>query len=130
MCLYSWQSRKKATKDIECYKIVVVSDGVMRSQFHNDNIWELNKVYEAEKALPGRIKYDGDVASGYFHSYNYLDSARRAFSYEKYEIICKCIIPAGTYYYAGIHSDGHTGYASKKLKITEIIYQYGQHLEA
>ena len=123
MCLYSWQKRKKATKDIECYKIVLIKNGVIHSKYH-DKEWELNKLYEAENALPFRIKSDGDVTSGYFHSYDSFEEVKRWAFCDKNEVVCKCIIPDGTYYYYGIHSDGHEGYASKKLKITEIISEY------
>ena len=124
MCLYSWQKRKKATKDIECYKIFVKTDGVIRSRYYVYR-WKFGEIQESQKALPGRIKRDGEVTSGYFHSYNSLSEAKRSLlCYKENEILCKCIIPKGSYYYYGIHSDGHEGYASKKLKITEIISEY------
>lgn len=121
MCLYSWDLRKKATKDIECYKIVVAANGKICSRYY-DYEWEIDKIHESPRALPSRIKSDGDITGGYFHSYYSLNEAKKSIlCYKEHEVLCKCIIPEGSYYYYGIHSDGYEGYASKKLKITEII---------
>ena len=118
MCLYSWQNRKKATKDIVCYKTLNCIKGKLHS-IYGRHIWELDTVYEAERAKPNY--YEDEITFGYFHSYDKMfNQYSLSPGLQRY---AKCIIPKDTYYYYGIHSDGHEGYASKKLKIVE-IYDY------
>lgn len=130
MCLYSWKTKKKAENDIECYKVLKYdSNGILSSLFQDSFKWEIGNEYKAERA---KYIYKRNIDSGYFHSYisemtaldvyNSLikdyNSGLGTFSELK---ILKCIIPKGTYFYEGIHSDGRDGYASKSLKIVEML---------
>jgi hypothetical protein len=84
--------------------------------------WEIGVEYKADNA---KLIYDGEIHEGYFHTYDTFHAAEKSvFSmkgYFKKIVICKCIIPKHTYFYHGIHSDGQEGYASKSLKIVEIL---------
>lgn len=123
MCLYSWESKKKAENDIVCYKVIKYDDnGILSSPIQGSFKWELGKEYRAERAIFSAF---GCISKGYFHSYI---SEWAAFNAQHSSLGCfketrifKCIIPKGTYFYQGIHSDGREGYASKSLKIVEIL---------
>lgn len=123
MCLYSWKTKKKAENDIVCYKILKYdNNGILSSPLQDSFKWELGKEYRAERAT---FSFFGDISKGYFHSYisemtafNAMHSSLGCFKKSR---IFKCIIPKGTYFYEGIHSDGREGYASKCLKIVEML---------
>lgn len=124
MCLYKRGNRKRAQKDIIAYKILVYTkrDARYHSMFKN-YIWDIGVEQEAKKAKPGCISKYGEVGSGYFHSYKNVVFGLNSESTSEYKkCIFKCIIPKGSYYYEGIHSDGLDGYASKKLKILEELH--------
>lgn len=117
MCLLKLSSKLKATQDIVCYKVCYLRNNYLYSFFH-DFVWDLNKVYEAERAKPARSR--NSIYDGYFHSYEKPESSYDLFEYPN-TVLVKCIIPKGTYYYKGVHQAGKWGYASKKLKIVEIV---------
>lgn len=117
MCLYSCQSRKKATKDIVCYKILNCINGDLYS-IYGKHKWEVGTLYEAERAKPSY--YDDEIKFGYFHSYD-KEIEINKYSLNSMQRVVRCIIPKGTYYYHGIHSDGREGYASKKLKVVHVF---------
>ena len=128
MCLYKRGNRKRAKKDIIAYKVLVYNrrDARFHSMYKN-YIWDIGVEQEAKKARPGRISKDGEVGSGYFHSYKYAFAINISESTLDYKTcIFRCIIPKGSYYYEGFHSDGIDGYASKKLKIVEELYRAGE----
>ena len=124
MCLYSWKAKKKAENDIECYKVLKYDqNGILSSPFQESFKWEVGKEYKDERA---KLLYRGEVNEGYFHSYNSYMTAFNAcvndFNSKRRLIIARCIIPKGTYFYQGIHSSGgREGYASKSLKIVEVL---------
>lgn len=118
MCLLKQSSKLKATQDIVCYKVCYLRNNHLYSFFHDDFVWDLNKVYEAERAKPASSR--SSIYDGYFHSYEKSESSYDLFAYAN-TVLVKCIIPKGTYYYKGIHQAGKWGYASKKLKIVEIV---------
>lgn len=117
MCLLKQSSKLKAAQDIVCYKVCYLRNSHLYSFFH-DFAWDLNKVYEVERAKPARSR--SSIYDGYFHSYEKPESGYDLFAYAN-AVLVKCIIPKGTYYYKGIHQAGKWGYASKKLKIVEIV---------
>ena len=117
MCLLKQSSKLKAKEDIVCYKVCYLRNNYLCSFFH-DFLWDLNKVYEAERAKPARRRCS--IYDGYFHSYAKPEHAYGLLQRENV-VLVKCIIPKDTYYYKGIHQEGKDGYASKKLKIVEIV---------
>lgn len=123
MCLYSWKSKRKSEKDIECYKVLKYDkENKLSSPYQDWFKWEVGVEYNADKA---KLIYDGEIHEGYFHTYDtYHSAVKSTFTMpgiQKKIVICKCIIPKCTYFYSGIHSDGHEGYALKSLKIVEIL---------
>ena len=128
MCLYSWTSRKKAISDIICYKVFICdTEGRnLSSRYRRSYKWQMGKLTEAERAKAGSVKKESEIRSGYFHSYQKVRDALTSpelYLTQTKVVVCKCIIPAGSYYYYGIHSDGKEGYASKKLIIDSYIYK-------
>lgn len=130
MCLYSWQKRKKSSKDIICYKVFICDkDGNnLTSRYRDAFKWIIGKLTKAERAKAGCIKRDGEITTGYFHSYEKAKEAIESIlSPELYHergkslLVYECIIPAGSYYYYGIHSDGREGYASKELIVVKCV---------
>ena len=130
MCLTKFGSRKKSRYEKVCYKIFEenLTTHEICSRFHKGFKWEVGKEYEAERAHNGRLWYYGEVNSGYFHSYEKLEYAiDEVNNYYKnsnnaaYLVIYECAIPSDTPYYWGIHSDGHDGYASKRLILKKLI---------
>ena len=100
-------------------------NGVLRSRYRSNFKWIVDKVYQADKAWTGSLRR-GEIKEGYFHSYskvpiNTLNTNPFFDVYSLKECIYECIIPEGTYYYTGTHSDGMEGYASKYLKIVKRI---------
>ena len=118
MCLLKQSSKLKAAQDIVCYKVCCLRNNNYLCSFFHDFVWDLNKVYEAERAKPASSR--SSIYDGYFHSYEKPESGYDLFAYAN-AVLVKCIIPKGTYYYKGIHQAGKWGYASKKLKIVEIV---------
>lgn len=117
MCMLKSSTRLKATKDIVCYKVCKYN-GKRLSSFFYHFIWKLNHTYEAEHARVAPIK--DHIYDGYFHTFTSPELCSRILKNEG-TIMCKCIIPKGTYYFKGWHDDCREGYASKKLKIVEIL---------
>ena len=130
MCLYTTRRKKKAVTDIVCYKIMMINKrGELCSLYRNNFKWIIGKVYNAGRAWTGSLKL-GEVKEGYFHSYMYNPAYYPNISLPSslasgFDIcIYECVIPAGAYYYEGIHTDKLRGYASKSLKIIKKIYYY------
>lgn len=128
MCLYirGKGSKKKAEKDIVCYKILALDEnGHLCSRYKSYFMWIVDKTYRADNAWTGSIKA-GEVKEGYFHSYTYnplYNPKQVDVLLVQNLVVYECIIPAGTYYYKGRHSDGVEGYASKSLKLIKRLYQ-------
>jgi len=119
MCLLKQSTRLKATKDIVCYKVCkCFVDESIHSFYFDEYKWKLNKVYEAEHAHIAYTSYS--VYDGYFHTFASPEMANAMLVYPSARLF-KCIIPKGTYYFKGIHQGGKDGYASKKLKIVEMV---------
>ena len=124
MCLLAETIKpKKATRDIVCYKFPVKRLHLESPWTHFQ--WELNKEYKADRSGPRWSPRD--IKDGYFHSYKTKDQAiRGAYEFTGPAIdvtyVYECIIPKGTYYFEGIHSGGHQGYASKKIIVKKKIY--------
>lgn len=126
MCLLPLHSRKKAKHDIVCYKIfrTTLSKNKklkIKSLFHNYK-WEIGKLETITKRA-SCVYCKGNIYDGYFHSYATLVEANMQLGINDgctNEFIYECIIPAGTWYYEGIHSDHRNGYASKSLKINKL----------
>ena len=129
MCLVKEGCKKKAKEDIVCYKVMsCLEDGSdIRSLFYSKCCWNLGETKIGKKAPTAFWK--DQVDGGYFHTYASKALCYFALIYErsKHSLIerrlemYQCIIPAGSYYYAGRHSDGTEGFASKKLIIEKLI---------
>ena len=124
MCLRKISVKKRANKDIECYKIVRLGyyDGTFNSLFFPQQKWEIGVEYNAPRK--SRNYPLNEINSGYFHSYA---NKRAAMSFDnpfKNCVLVKCIIPKGSTYYSGKNLDLASCFASKKLKVVEIIKTY------
>jgi len=119
------QKKRRSADDIVCYKILIKDRyGNLFSPLH-PFLWKLNVEYKAERRWSPLAR--NEVKDGYFHTYGDRPSGRIVVSLPAHDstvVLCKCIIPKGSYYYFGEHSNGVLGYASKKLKIVEIIHEY------
>lgn len=116
MCLYvsSKKNRKKAKEDIICYKVLNTKHGDLLSIFEHFK-WTLGVEETAEKATD---IWGDKIRDGYFHTYdNYFNAVKESL-FPGFEVF-ECIIPKGTYYYKGRHSDSFEGYASKKLIVVK-----------
>lgn len=124
MCLLSETVKpKKAEKDIRCYKVLFRNKKTkeLYSPYMSYYKWELNKEHKAERA---RYIHNRMVMNGYFHTFkhaNVADHLARNFKTDHMHtaVVYECKIPAGTYYFTGLDSQFHDGYASKKLVILE-----------
>jgi hypothetical protein len=133
MCLTKEGCRRKATKDIECYKVLLEynDNGVTRlfSPYYGYKEWEIGKTFINYERGYSPTPNSHNVFGGYYHSYENLqysyltskDIERRQKTTKPRVVICKAIIPKGTYYYYGYHYGGYWGYASKELKIVEVL---------
>lgn len=118
MCLLIQGSKKKAKRDIICYKVMLKIDDKLCSRYINRFKWEIGKTYTCTKRSATRY-YKDEIGDGYFHSYSDMHLS----VFVGNIVVCKCVIPKDTWYYSGIHSDGIDGYASKSIIVEEIIYE-------
>lgn len=123
MCMLKLSSKLYAKEDIVCYKILrqLSIDGITTlKSFYNDYKWVIGK---HERASRSKARYDNNIYDGYFHSYREIpkELPRINPSFDVIPVIYKCIIPKGSLYYKGIHSDALDGYCSKSLIVTEKI---------
>lgn len=123
MCLVTFQNEpQRATKDIECYKIVSFGkkDGEYHSYYYFQHKWVLNELYSSPLNKKGTRVEEG------FHSYAYLNNAKQTMELRPLgSVLVKCIIPKGTCYYEGKQGD-YDGYASDNIKIVEVIDSKGE----
>lgn len=119
MCLYPKYKLKKAKHDIVCYKVMLnKKSNIFYSIYWNTNEpWYIGEFKKGKHVWGRDFIFSGEIGSGYIHSYK--DERDAITSCDDFLCVCKCIIPKGSYYYEGIHSDGKYGYASKKLKIVK-----------
>ena len=114
MCLRLTSYEKKiAQEDIECYKVLKVSGGLLLSPFQMFD-YMIGKFYETKL---GEIE-EGDIYEG-FHSCSTIYGARR-YQTNNVEHIFKCIIPKGAQLFVGRH-DEFEGYASNQIIIKEVM---------
>lgn len=66
-------------------------------------------------------KYSEHLTQGFIHSFKNKSDALKFAKREIYIDVVECIIPAGTYYFEGINSDGTDGYASTQIKYVKVI---------
>lgn len=117
MCLIVKGGKKKAKTDIVCYKIMVQYPGGICSRYHFMT-WEIGREYQAYRACSGFIKKYKEIHEGYFHSYCEIPVTDIS---KHNEYVYECIIPKGTWYFQGMHTDGNDGYASKSLKVIRCL---------
>lgn len=131
MCLVLAGRRKKAKEDILCYKVLKEHLDIngdikhLNSPYFERYEWVLGKKASNEMPTPGEID-NNQIKGGYFHSFSKekdaLDESWWHIPHFDERIgVYKCVIPKGSIYYCGEHSDGGEGYASKCLKIVEKI---------
>lgn len=124
MCLKVKNVRsKKATEDILCYKVVKKNyKGDLISPFYPKFVWQVGvEAGPNENAI--RRFIPTDIEGGYLHSFSTISGAldMTLFGSDRKNLrIYKCVIPKGTHYYEGMHSNGFSGYASKKLKLIKL----------
>lgn len=118
MCFYissdkRWNYKKVAEKSIPVYKIFSIPYDNRRKYFtspyqHFD--YEKGAVYEEDSM---RVHNYDKINVG-FHSYDSLIAAKYNYGGSLYEIIVKCSIPKGAYYY---YNPVHNEYVSDTIKI-------------
>lgn len=118
MCLIVKGGKKKAKTDIVCYKIMAHYPRGICSRYHSFMMWEVGKEYQAFRACSGFIKKYKEIHEGYFHSYCEIPITDIN---KDNEYVYECIIPKGTWYFQGMHTDGYDGYASKSLKVIRCL---------
>ena len=118
---------KIAKEDIVCYKALAMAYNSLThinyysSPFYSTAPWEKGKTYEAVEIWP---RCTPVVEDGYFHTFIFIDDAEhlKLDLSTRYEmVVAKCIIPEGSEYYVGVDNSNKPSYASKLLKIEEII---------
>ena len=134
---------KRADVDIVCYKGVEIPYErwfkaktwllrklkrfkEYRTYFSGDSI-TLGEIFVAQPVFNEEQLHTIDINSsflekGFIHSFKYKDAAIRFADRSLYVDVVECIIPAGTYYFEGINSDGTYGYASTQLKYVKVIH--------
>jgi len=127
MCLTKTTEIKKATENIVCYKIMRCdkNDKLYSMYFYNTK-WRLNKT-RTNTSRESSITVN-EITGGYFHSYKNVYTAQDfLYKYKNYPhsslALVECVIPKGTTYCEGFDSSYNLGYASKRLKVTRIIYK-------
>lgn len=128
MCMLKLSSKLYAKEDIVCYKILRqmhIGDMTTLKSLLNDYRWVIGK---RERASRSKARYDNKIYDGYFHSYReipkklpHISPFLDAMSVISIPVIYKCIIPKGSLYYEGIHSDALDGYCSKSLVVVEKV---------
>ena len=135
MCLTKVGGKRKATKDIVCYKVLIETYNGNGEKLccspYNKFYWEIGKEYKNEE-IANNYGSKEEIFSGYFHTFEKINECEtkarkliRSCRQNEALVMYECVIPKGTYYYYGYHQDGFWGYASKKLKITRRLGQYG-----
>lgn len=132
MCLTTYDKRAKvAEKPIECYKVVLTSQGADAVCFTSEFFgfqYEIGKEYSLNGELPAE-NGDGDdyfrvlyVSEG-FHSYaRPADADERCLALYAVGIygamaVLRCEIPAGAMYWEG-YEGGYSGYCSDHIRVT------------
>lgn len=118
-CLFS-QSTKE---DIVCYKVFDVVEGKLRSPFYYDIPWELGKEFTDPRFMMTALNRGTALftVKNAFHTFQSLEDAQKYSKNWDIHTIVKCIIPAGSEYYDGWFDDITHAYASRDLKLVEII---------
>lgn len=121
MCLYITSDRLIAENDIECLKVLDIN---LRSWYQKFQYAFNRKEEKREEDLlltqgamiTSNIKYYGTEG---FHSYSTEDNdtsvVRRYYDLAPDALFVKCIIPKGSVYYCGVHSNGLKGYMSNAI---------------
>lgn len=113
---------KVADKDIVCYKVLSKDkNGDYCSLCYNRKKWIVGKEY-SNHGKQG--VYFNNVHEGFYHSYMNKKDAEKHVHELPYRCghVAECIIPKGTRYYFGWFREGNTfNYASRKLKVVNVI---------
>ena len=124
MCLTSETIRSiKATSDIVCYKVLLKKRNSLVSPFYQNFKWKFREIVEPRDKAGYRF-ISNHIQDGYLHTFSSIYGAEdmvKDSSMRDHLRIYKCIIPKGAYYYKGIQSGGCYGYASKKVKLVELV---------
>ena len=106
-----------AEKDITCYKVIRKD---MSSLLHPEFEWDFGWIYTSPIKVFERTDNTHAIYQA-LHSYKTLEDLKRAYYMATVSCLAvECIIPKGTAFYKGRHSDLE-GYASSKLMIDEVI---------
>ena len=139
MCLNTNQiSSHKAKKDIECYKVLILEEGVdvenkeiaynLHSPLYGKMSWEIGKVFKDDKFVSSPqkafdiVSLSNRVQYGY-HTYKHLNDALNLIGGSHCYKIFKAIIPEGSQYFEGWVNGAYDifGYASDQLKLIKQI---------
>lgn len=138
MCLNTNQiSSHKAKEDIECYKVLILEEGVdmennLHSPLYGEMSWEIGKLYKDDKFVPllsGQkqngfftVSFSNRVQYGY-HTYKHLNGALNLIGGTHGYKIFKAIIPEGSQYFEGWVNGAYDifGYAADQLKLIKQI---------
>ena len=121
MCLFTKNKRQRATHDIVCYKKISVYNGRVLSPFMFHEIpmqvIEGKEPYIAkgkQMILEYGLGSEMMIGGGFIHTYENLSVAYRLAGED--DLIIKCVIPKGTYYFKGDDGNCHPSYAARKIK--------------
>lgn len=134
-----------ADEDIECYKVLTFR-WEDRNKFKTKILHKLGRlkdfqtlfqetpvtIGEVVNAFPvfSQVElnsinlYSTRLYQGFIHSYKHFSDAFRAKRYgwcRKYQVVVKCIIPKGTYYFTGENDDHKDNYASCAIKYVKVV---------
>jgi hypothetical protein len=118
MCLENIGEKKKATKNIICYKILYALKTEFLTPYRSMRI-QLGEEYSSVLIVRG--EFDAVVEEG-FHSFEEPPHLQcfRGLTLCYPIVIAKCIIPKGASYYEGSFR-GLPCYASNKIKYLELL---------
>lgn len=134
-----------ADKDIECYKVLTFR-WEDRNKFKTKFLHKLGRLKDFQTLFQDAPVTIGEVVNaspvlsqfelykinsynprlyeGFIHSYKHLldaSKSKRGSWCEEYQVIVKCIIPKGTYYFTGTNDEGYDNYASCAIKYIKIV---------
>lgn len=112
--------KKKAKKDIVCYKILYKWGCTYRSQFQGfEYITGMMYNTELGKKVKDPVNKEWDIYQG-FHSYAYKMDSKPLYA-ETSKVCMQCRIPKGSYYYEGKFGMCKS-YVSESIIIDHIVH--------
>lgn len=126
MCFYRTSKCQKAEQDIVCYKMMEFdnNNGLHSSWYHTNVTYYPGSKIKAYKKLSWFKKRNVERINALDHLcgevvHSVIDYSTAFMHKYSQEVIVKCVIPKGEYYWVNYM---HNEYASLSLKIIEIVH--------